>query len=94
MCCLRRDCDDAARECHIGDGRPHRGARHVEINFSHTFAIRDRQLFLTAYADKAETLLDKAPVQQIHAAIRRLRKRYSPEMLEQMHVASDGTPEA
>jgi len=48
----------------------------------------------TAYADKAETLLDKAPVQQIHAAIRRLRKRYSPEMLEQMHVASGGTPEA
>jgi len=66
----------------------------IEINFSHTFAIRDRQLFLTAYADKAETLLDKAPVQQIHAAIRRLRKRYSPEMLEQMHVASGGTPEA
>jgi len=66
----------------------------IEINFSHTFALRDRQFFLTAYADKAETCLDRAPTQQIHAAIRRLRKRYSPEMLEQMHVASDGTPEA
>lgn len=59
----------------------------IEINFSHTFAIRERQFFLTAYADKAETLLDTAPVQQIHAAIRRLRKHYPAEMLEKMHVA-------
>jgi len=59
----------------------------IEINFIHTFALRDRQLFLTAYADKAETLLAAAPVQQIHAAIRRLRKRYPAEMLEKMHVA-------
>lgn len=58
----------------------------IEINFSHTFAIRDRQLYLTSYADQTETLLDRAPTQQIHAAIRRLRKRYPKEMLERMHV--------
>ena len=33
----------------------------IEINFSHTFTLRDRQFFLTAYADKAETRLDKRP---------------------------------
>jgi hypothetical protein len=67
----------------------------IEINFSHTFALRDRQFFLTAYADKAETRLDKAPTQQIHAAIRRLHKRYPKEMLERMHVEQgDGTAEA
>ncbi|WP_310601293.1 SEC-C metal-binding domain-containing protein [Desulfobulbus sp.] len=65
----------------------------IEINFSHTFAIRDRQLFLTSYADKTETRFDRAPVQQIRAAIRRLYKRYPKEMLAQMHVESDG-PEA
>lgn len=64
----------------------------IEINFSHTFAIRERQLYLTSYADKAETLLDKAPTQQIHAAIRRLRKRYPKEMLERMHVEPSETP--
>ncbi|ADW17132.1 SEC-C motif domain protein [Desulfobulbus propionicus DSM 2032] len=58
----------------------------IEINFSHTFAFRDRQLVLTAYADKAETQLERAPGQQIHAAIRRLYKRYPKEMLERMHV--------
>jgi hypothetical protein len=60
----------------------------IEINFSHTFALRDRQFFLTAYADKGETRLDKAPTQQIHAAIRRLHKRFPKEMLERMHVES------
>ena len=65
----------------------------IEINFSHTFALRDRQFFLTAYADKTETRLEKAPVQQIHAAIRRLRKRYSSEMLDQMHVDRGGEAE-
>lgn len=58
----------------------------IEINFSHTFAIRDREFFLTSYADKSEARLDKAPTQQIHAAIRRLHKRYPKEMLERMHV--------
>jgi len=58
----------------------------IEINFSHTFAIRDRQLFFTSYADKTETRLDRAPAQQIRAAVRRLYRRYPKEMLAQMHV--------
>jgi hypothetical protein len=66
----------------------------IEINFSHTFALRERQFFLTAYADKTETRLDKAPSKQINAAIRRLRKRYPPEMLEKMHVTSGEASEA
>jgi hypothetical protein len=66
----------------------------IEINFSHTFALRERQLFLIAYADKRETRFDAAPSQQIHAAIRRLRKRYSKEMLGRMHVAPDNNPSA
>ena len=44
---------------------------------------------VSAYAAKAETLLDRAPTQQIHAAIRRLHKRYPREMLEKMHVSLD-----
>ena len=59
----------------------------IEINFTHTFTLRDRQLVLTAYADKAETILERAPAQQIRAAIRRVRKRYPPEMLRSMHVS-------
>ena len=59
----------------------------IEINFSHTFAIREKRLYLTAYADQAETLLERAPSQQIHAAIRRVRKRIPAEMLDRMHLS-------
>ena len=58
----------------------------IEINFSHTFALDNRQLTLTAYADKSETLLERAPAQQISAAVRRLHKRYPKEMLAKMHL--------
>jgi hypothetical protein len=61
----------------------------IEINWSHTFVLQDRQLFLTAYADKAEAELAGAPTQQINAAIRRIMKRYSPELLNQVHVRSE-----
>lgn len=63
----------------------------IEINFSHTFAVKDRKMVLTAYADKAETLLERAPTQQINAAIRRLYKRYPKEMLARMHVEPSET---
>ncbi|NOQ46854.1 MAG: hypothetical protein GQ559_09325 [Desulfobulbaceae bacterium] len=58
----------------------------IEVDWSHIFKIRDRQFYLTAYADKLETRLENVPTKQINAAIRRILKRCSPEMLEQVHV--------
>lgn len=58
----------------------------IEIEWSHIFDIRERQLFLTAYADKSESCLETAPTQRINAAIRRIRKKYSEEVLSQVHV--------
>ena len=58
----------------------------IEINFSHTFVLKNRELVLTDYSDKSEITLPQAPCQQIHAAIRRLHKRFPQEMLTQMHV--------
>jgi hypothetical protein len=61
----------------------------IEINWSHTFAVKDKKLFLTSYSDKAESELAGAPTQQINAAIRRIMKRYSRELLDQVHVRGD-----
>jgi hypothetical protein len=61
----------------------------IEINWSHTFALQDRKLLLTGYQDQKETELAGAPTQQINAAIRRIMKRYSPELLDQVHVRTD-----
>ena len=58
----------------------------IEIEWSHIFDIREKQLFLTAYADKSETCLETAPTKRINAAIRRIKKKYSEEVLSQVHV--------
>ncbi len=63
----------------------------IEISWSHTFAIKDRQFYLTAYADKTETCLENMPTQRIHAAMRRIRKKYSEEQLSQVHISSPET---
>lgn len=66
----------------------------IEINWSHTFVIRDRQLYLTSYSDKKESLHDGAPAQKIHAALRRIRKKFSADQLRQVHVSPPAVPDA
>lgn len=63
----------------------------IEINWSHTFAIRDRQFFLTSYVDKVEVCHNSMPTQRINAAIRRIKKKYSDEQLSQVHVTPEET---
>lgn len=63
----------------------------IEINWSHTYTLRNKRLFLTAYADKQEVELARAPTQQINAAIKRIYKRYTPELLNQVHVDTDAS---
>ncbi len=60
----------------------------IEINWSHTFVIRDRQLFVTTYAEKAESCIETAPTKRINAAIRRIKKKYPKDVLSQVHVNS------
>ncbi len=66
----------------------------IEINWSHTFAIRDKKFYLTSYEDKSESLLPGVPTQQVRAAIRRIRKRYPEELLNQVHIPQENTEAA
>ncbi len=58
----------------------------IEIDWSHTFTIRDRRFFLTAYADKRQTLLEHVPCKRIQSIIRRIHRQYSPELLNRVHI--------
>lgn len=58
----------------------------IEVNWSHTFSVRHKVLELTAYADKSVTPLPEAPSQSINAAMRRIRKKFSPQQLQQVHL--------
>ena len=59
----------------------------ITIDWSHTFVIKDRRLVLTGYEDGAVLIPGDAPVQQIHAAVRRIMKRCTPELLSQVHIS-------
>lgn len=60
----------------------------IEVNWSHTFKIRDRVLELTAYEDRKVTQLPDAPSQKINAMAKRIRKKFSAEQLRQVHVTT------
>ncbi len=62
----------------------------IEINWSHTFAFSNKQLEITAYADKSVEILPDAPARELNAAINRIRRKFSKEQLDKVHLP---TPE-
>jgi len=59
----------------------------IEINWSHTFTIRDRHLYVTTYTGKEESCMESAPTKRISAAIKRIRKKFPEELLNQVHIS-------
>lgn len=64
----------------------------IEINYSHTFRLENRQLVFTAYADKVTQVLPDAPTRELSAAIRRIKKKFSGNQLQQVHLPTPETP--
>ncbi len=58
----------------------------IELDWSHTYSIIDKQFVITSYKDKTDIVLHKAPSKEVHAAAKRIRKKLSPEMISQVHV--------
>jgi hypothetical protein len=66
----------------------------IEVNWTHSYTIEDRQLKLTSWKDKNSFILEGAPTSELNAAMRRIRKRFTPEQLEQVHIESPGEKSA
>jgi hypothetical protein len=58
----------------------------IEINWSHSFAIRNKQIEITAYVDKSVEVLGNAPGRELNAAMNRIRKKFSEEQLKKVHL--------
>lgn len=58
----------------------------IEINYSHTFAVVDKRLEITAYSDKRKQILADAPTRELSAAMRRIRKKISSDQLPKVHL--------
>lgn len=58
----------------------------IEINWSHTFDLSKKKFELTAYRDRTKSVKDGYPVKEIRASIKRIKKRFPSDVLEQVHV--------
>lgn len=59
----------------------------IEINWSHTFELRNKKVQLTAYSGDSVIFLDNAPAKKLNAAMRRIYKKFSKDQLRKVHVA-------
>ncbi len=58
----------------------------IEINWSHTFDFSNKEFELTAYSDQSKSVMENYPVKEISAAIKRIKKKFPSELLNQIHV--------
>ncbi len=61
-------------------------AETMEINWSHQFAVRNKRLVVTSYADKTEQVLEGCPTHSIWAAIKKIHQKFPAEVLERIHL--------
>ncbi len=80
------DCIQVAKDGKFLEPPIDENSETIEVNWSHTFDFNNKQLEFTAYADKSVQVMIDAPAQQISAAIRRIRKKFSKEQLGQVHL--------
>lgn len=59
----------------------------IAVEWSHTFAITNKQFQVTSYKDKQVRSYEEYPTHAIAAAVKRIRKKFSPELLDSVHVA-------
>jgi hypothetical protein len=64
----------------------------IVVDWTHTFAVKERKLEVVSYEEKSITVLPDAPTGAIYSAIRRIRKRHSQELLDQVHLDTSEAP--
>jgi len=62
----------------------------IEVNWSHTFAVEGKQVVLTSYGTKEREVCTQCPAPAIMAAVKRIKRKYSVEMLESVHLKEAG----
>lgn len=89
------DCVQVARDGAALEVPIEEDSETIEINWSHIFAVHNKQLQITAYADKSVEILADAPTRELSAAMRRIRKKFSSDQLKKVHLPTpEQTPAA
>lgn len=58
----------------------------ITMDWSHCFSFKNKALQVTSHRDKTTEILANAPSQKLAALRRKILKKISPELLDQLHV--------
>lgn len=61
----------------------------LEVNWSHRFTVKDRKFVATSYKDETVLVHEDYPAQRIQTAIKKVHKKFSPELLKDIHVTEN-----
>ena len=86
------DCVQLARGGQLLDVSIEESPETIVVDWTHAFVLKDRRLEVTFYEEKSTIVVPNAPTGAIKSAIRRIRKRHSQELLDQVHVDSVAEP--
>lgn len=80
------DCVQLAKDGKRLPSQINENSETIEINWSHTFVISNKEMQITAYEDKKVSVLEDAPSKEISAAVRRIKKKFSASELKSVHL--------
>jgi hypothetical protein len=61
----------------------------IMINWSHKFSSTNKKFITTAYRNKRKAEYENYPVAKINNAIKKVKEKLSPEILKELHVATE-----
>jgi SEC-C motif len=83
-----QDALQLARQGELLEAPIDEGPQTIEINYSHRFAIDNKQLLVYPYnrEDAQPEVLGTAPCRELHAALRRIQKKIAAGQLQNVHL--------
>jgi hypothetical protein len=58
----------------------------IEVNWSHSFKVINKNFVSTAYADKAVETFENYPTPSINSALKKIQRNFSTQLLDSIHV--------
>jgi len=80
------DCIQLAEKGTIIDPEIKEDPEVIEVNWTHTFAMENKQLEVTTYKGGEKQILIDYPTRELAASIRRIMKKFSASQLESVHL--------
>ncbi|MFH1021077.1 MAG: SEC-C domain-containing protein [Pseudomonadota bacterium] len=66
----------------------------IEINWTHKFDVKNKQLILTSYKDQSEEIREDYPTHAILSTVKKIRSRIPPELISTIHLDTEEESQA